>query len=163
MKNLKSLLRQPLTWTFKKKKIILQSDNETIIELVEEKHSKAFFELEGKNYTIRNEGFWNAKTIIKKDDKQILILKRHFLGSRGSIEFDKGNIYSCKIRNSPLVKLSFFNKDEREILYYKLEATLKPKTVLNIVDYSINEHELLMLIWLCFRADIRIGLVLCCK
>lgn len=146
MKNLKSLLQQPLIWTFKKKKIILQSDNQTIIELVEEKKSRASFELDGKNYIIRNEGFWNAKTIIEKDGKQMLILKRHFLGNKGNIEFEKGNLYSCKIRNSPLVKLSFFNKDDNEILYYKLDGTLKPKTVLNIVDHSINDNELLMLI-----------------
>lgn len=146
MKNLKSLLNQPLTWTFKKKQIILQSGAETIIELTEEKNSKASFELDGKKYIIRNVGFWNAKTIIEKDGKQELILKRNFLGGKGSIEFKNGNLYSCKIRNSPLAQLSFFNSDEKEILYYKLDATLKPKTVLNIVDHSVNENELLMLI-----------------
>ena len=146
MNNLKSLLNQPLTWTFKKKKVILQSGTETIIELIEEKHSKASFELDGKTYNIRSEGFWNAKIIIEKEGKQTLILKRNFLGSKGSIEFENGNRYSWKIRNAPLVKLSFFNKDEKEILYYKLDATHKPKTVLNIVDHSINENELLMLI-----------------
>lgn len=146
MKNLELLLKQTLTWTIKKKKNILQSDNQTIIELIEDKKSRASFEFEEKNYSIRNEGFWNAKTIVEKDGKQMLVLKRNFLGSKGSIEFEKGNFYSCKIRNSPLVKLSFFNKDENEILYYKLDASLKPKTVLNIVDHSINKNELLMLI-----------------
>jgi len=146
MKDLKSLLNQPLTWTFKKKQIFLQSGTETIIELTEEKNSKASFGLDGNKYIIRNEGFWNAKTIIEKDGEQILILKRNFLGSKGNIEFKNGNLYSCNIRNSPLVKLSFFNTDEKEILYYKLDATLKPKTVLNIVDHSINEYDLLMLI-----------------
>ncbi len=146
MENLKSLLKQQLTWTFMKKKIILQSDNQTIIELLEGKRSRASFELDGKNYNIRNEGFWNAKTIIEKDGKQMLILKRNFLGSKGTIEFEKGNLYHCKIRNSPLIKLSFFNKDEKEILYYKLDAALKPKTVLHIIDHSVNDNELLMLI-----------------
>jgi hypothetical protein len=146
MKNLKSLLNQPLSWTFKKKKIILQSGDETIVELTEEKHSRASFELDGKKYIIRNEGFWNAKTIIEKDGKQKLILKRNFLGSKGNIEFKNGSLYSCNIRNSPLAQLSFFNSEEKEVLYYKLEATLKLKTVLNIVDHSVNENELLMLI-----------------
>ena len=146
MKNLKSLLSQKLTWTFAKKKITLKSNDETMLELKEEKSTRATFALDGKNYIIRNEGFWNAKTIIEKDGKQTLILKRNFLGSKGSIEFENGNHYSCKIKNSPLVKLSFFNKDEKEILYYKLDATLRPKTVINIVDHSINENELLMLI-----------------
>jgi hypothetical protein len=146
MKNLKPTLNQPLTWIFKKKKIILQSGTETIIELIEEKQSKASFRLDGEKFTIRNKGFWNAKTIIEKEGEQLLMLKRNFLGSKGIIEFENGNHYSCKISNSPLAKLSFFNKDEKEILYYQLEATPKPKTVLNIIDHSTNEKELLMLI-----------------
>lgn len=40
MKNLKPTLNQPLTWIFKKKKIILQSGTETIIELIEENNQK---------------------------------------------------------------------------------------------------------------------------
>lgn len=143
---MKSILNQPLAWSFKKKKNILQSGTETIIELIEEKHSKVSFELDGKNYNIRSEGFWNAKIIIEKDGKQTLILKRNFLGSKGSIEFENGNNYSWKARNAPLVKLSFLNKDEKEILFYKLDATHKPKTVLNILDHSANENDLLMLI-----------------
>lgn len=146
MKNLKSLLSQNLTWYFSKNKISLKSNGEIMVELHEEKSTRATFELNGRNYILRNEGFWNAKTIIEKDGKQMLILKRTFLGSKGKIEFDNGNHYSCKISNSPLVKLSFFNKDEKEILYYKLDATQNPKTVLNIVDHSINENELIMLI-----------------
>lgn len=146
MKNLKSLLSQKLTWTFSKNKITLISNDETMLELQEEKSTSATFVLDGKNHIIRNEGFWNAKTIIEREGKQTLILKRNFLGNKGSIEFENGNHYSCKIRNAPLVSLSFFNKDEKEILYYKLDAILRPKTVLTIVDHSINENELLMLI-----------------
>ena len=146
MENLKSLYSQPLTWTFKNKKIILQSGTENIIELTEVKHSKASFELDGKNYSIRNEGFWNAKTIIDKEGKQSLILKRDFLGSKGRIQFENGNLYYCKISNSPLAKLSFFNKDGKEIFHYKLDATKKPRTVLKIIDNSLNQNELLMLI-----------------
>jgi hypothetical protein len=146
MKNLKSLLSQNLTWYFSKNKISLKSSGETMVELLEEKSTRATFVLDGRNYIVRKEGFWNAKTIIEKDGKQMLILKRTFFGSKGKIEFDNRNLYSCKISNSPLAKLSFFNKDEKEIFYYKLDATRNPKTVLNIVDHSINENELLMLI-----------------
>jgi hypothetical protein len=146
MKSIKSLLSQNLTWTFSKKKIILKSNDETMLELQEEKSTRATFALDGKNYIIRNKGFWNAITIIEKDGKQMLSLKRNFLRSKGSIEFDNGNLYSFRITNSPLAKLSFFNKDEKEILYYKVESTPKPKTVLSIIDNSLNEKELLMLI-----------------
>lgn len=45
-----------------------------------------------------------------------------------------------------LVKLSFYDNNNKETLHYKLEAKLKPKTALNIIDNSVHEHELLMLI-----------------
>ena len=100
---------------------------------------------------LKRQGFWNPQTIIEKEGKQVLTLKSHFLGSRGKIEFENGKTYLCKVRNSPLVTLSFFSEEEKEILNYKLEAKLKPQTVLNIFDNSINENELLMLIILgCF-------------
>ena len=151
MKKLKLLLSQSLTWTFKKNKIVLKSNDEILLELNEEKAARASFAFDGKGYIIHNEGFWNPKTIIEKEGNIVLTLKRHFLGSRGKIEFENGKTYLCKVRNAPLVKLSFFSDDEKEILNYKLEAKLKPKTVLNIIDYSINENELLMLIILgCF-------------
>jgi hypothetical protein len=146
MKNLKTLLSQNLTWTFSKKKITLKSNDATVLELQEEKHSKASFIFEDQVYIIRNTGFWNAKTTIESDGKQMLMLKRNFLGSKGTIDFDNGNHYSCKISNSPLAKLSFLDKDGKEILYYKLDATQKPKTVVSIVDQSIREIELLMMI-----------------
>lgn len=154
MKNLKLLLSQTLTWTFSKKKITLKSNDTTIIELLEEKSNRATFVLDGKNYRIHNEGFWNAKTIIQKDGHQTLIMKRNFLGNKCRIELENGNSYSCKITNSPLATLRFMNNYEQEILHYKLDATHKPKTVLKIVDHSINEIDLLLLIILgcyCFK------------
>jgi len=146
MKNLKSLLSQNLTWTFLEKQFTLKSNEEILLELQEEKHSKASFKFDGKDYIIRNTGFWNAKTSIEREGRPMLILTRNFLGSKGNIEFDNGNLYSCKITNSPLVKLSFYDKDEKEILHYKVEPKPKPKTVLSIVDNSLAENELLMLI-----------------
>jgi hypothetical protein len=88
----------------------------------------------------------SAKTIIDRDGIQTLILKRDFLGSKGRIEFENGNLYVCQISNSPLAKLSFFDKDGKEIFHYKLDAIKKPKTALEIINNSINKNELLMLI-----------------
>lgn len=116
MTQLKTLLSQNLTWTFSKKTIVLKSNDDVLLELREEKSARASFEFDGKNYTIRNEGFWNPKTIIEKEGQQVLILKRNFFGSNANIEFENGNLYSFKISNSPLAKLSFFNKDKNEIL-----------------------------------------------
>lgn len=145
MKNLKSLLHQPLTWSFVKRKMILSSNDQVIIELNEEKMTRASFELNHKSYVLRNEGFWNPKTIIEKDGVQIMILKRRFLGGKGEIEFANGGRYIAKVRNAPLVTLSFYTTDGKEILNYKLETKLKPVTRLNILDHSVNENELLML------------------
>ncbi|MBC8048166.1 MAG: hypothetical protein H7Y00_15310 [Fimbriimonadaceae bacterium] len=79
MKNLKLMLGQQLTWTFTNGKILLKSNDESLLKLKEEKRRKASFEFDGKEYMIRNEGFWNPRTIIEKEGKQILVLKRHFL------------------------------------------------------------------------------------
>lgn len=154
MKHLKSLLSQNLTWEFSNNKIILKNNDETIVELQEKKSTGSTFVLSGKNYTIRNEGFWTTKTIIEIEGKALLMLKRNFFGNKGSVEFDNGNLYSCKINNAPLVSLSFCNKEGKEILFYKLDATRNPKIVLNIVDQTIDENELIYLIivgWYSFK------------
>jgi len=132
MKNLKSLLSQNLTWTFAKNNFILKSNDEILLELREEKSTRASFTLDSKRFIIRNEGFWNPKTIIEMEGKQLLSLKRHFLGSRGKIEFENGNLYTCKVRNSPLAKLSFFDESDKEILYYKIYPKTTPKTFFSI-------------------------------
>ncbi len=146
MKNLNYLLNQPLTWTINKKQTILQSDAETIIELTEDRNAKVFFMFDGKKYTIQNKGFGYVHIILERYGEQMVIMKIKFPGSNGTIKLKNENLYSCKITNTPVVKLSFFNGDEKEILYYKLDATENPKPILNIVDHSINEYDLLMLI-----------------
>ncbi len=125
MKHLKSLLSQNLTWEFSNNKIILKSNDETIVELQEKKSSGSTFELDGKNYTILNQGFWTTKTIIEIEGKALLMLKRNF-----------------------------FDKEGKEILFYKLDATRNLKIVLNIVDQIIDENELIYLIivgWYSFK------------
>ncbi len=146
MASLKTLLSQPLSWTSHKKKLTLQSNGEVVLELKEEKSSRATFQLEGKSYLIRNEGFWNPKTVLEKEGRRLLQLKRQFLGTTGKIEFENGKQYTCKVRNAPLAKLSFFTETGKEVLHYKIEAKPKPHTVLNIIDNSINVNELLMII-----------------
>ncbi len=151
MKQLKSLLQQPLVWKFKKKKSVLESGGEPLIEMIDEKISKSIFEWNGKEYSIRNEGFWRPRTVIKKEGDVLLTLTRHSFGSKGTITFANGSVYTCKIKNSPLVQLSFFDAQDKECLNYKLDANAKPKTVMNIPDTSVDETELLMLVILgCF-------------
>ncbi len=146
MKNLKHQLNQKLTWSFSENLITLKSGDDIILEMKEEKSGKASFTLEEEKYIIHNEGFWNPNTIIVKEGKQILKMKSHFLGSKAKIEFANAKVYTCKFKNDPLVKLSFYSKDKNEVLHYKLKPKHKPKIVLNILDDSGNKQELLMLI-----------------
>lgn len=146
MKNLKSMLDKPLSWSFNKRTTSLQANGVTILEMLEEKGSRATFKLEGKNYSIRNIGFWNPKTVIEKDGIQIMIMKSHFLSSKGTVEFAGGSSYVCKVRNAPLVKLIFFDKDQEEVLSYRLDASLNPRTEMRILKNNLPEFELLMLI-----------------
>lgn len=154
MKNLKSLLSQTLTWEFEKKKIFLKSNDEIVLELKQEKATRSSFKIDDKNYVLRQQGFWNPKTILEKEGEPLLTLKHSLWTSKGKIEFANGNQYICKIRNSPLVKLTFLTMDEEEIVHYKLHASLNPgsiKTIMNINPNSIPDRDLLMLIILgCF-------------
>jgi hypothetical protein len=148
MKSLNALLSQPLTWSFKKRTIVLKSNNKAILELKELKPSKASFDFRGKKYVIRTEGFWNPKLLVEKEGKQILSLNREFLGGNATIKFTTGNLYYCTVKNDPLVKLSFFTEKEQEVLHYGLEAASRPKTILTITNTQIPANELLMLILL---------------
>lgn len=146
MKNLKHQLHQKLSWIFSDNMVTLKAGEEILLEMKEDKSGRASFVLEEEKYIIRNEGFWNPNTVIVKEGKVLLVLKRNFLGSKAKIEFENGKVYTCKYKNAPLVKLSFFSKDKKEILHYRLKPKNTPKTVLSIQDDSINKHELLMLI-----------------
>lgn len=61
MKNLKALLRQQIEWEFKKNKIFLKSNQAILVELIEEKGTRASCKLDDDHYTIRNKDFWNHK------------------------------------------------------------------------------------------------------
>jgi len=146
MKNLKQQLNQKLSWVISDNQFSLKAADETLLDMKEDKSGRASFVLEEEKYIIHNEGFWNPSTIITKEGKQLLVLKRRFLGSKGKIEFDNGKVYSCKFKDAPLAKLTFFSKDKKEVLHYKLKPKHKPKTILSNMDDSVNKHELLMLI-----------------
>ncbi len=146
MKDLKTMLTQPLAWEFSKKKITLKSNGDVLLKLREEKKSRASFEFDGKDYMVFNDGFWNPKTVITENGKPILILKRSFLGSKGRIEMANEKHYECRVRNSPLVKISFFLPEGKEILNYKLDAKRKPRTQLTLLFTDIPDHDLIFLI-----------------
>ena len=153
MKNSDQPKMDNLKWTFDKKKCLLMNNDETILELIEDKPTKALFNYNGNDYRIRNEGFWNPVTIIESDGNTILILKRHFLGSKAKVEFNTGKIVTCKVRNSPLVNLSFLSDDGTEILNYRLQSSLNPNAVepvMTVTPKALVVEELVMLIVLGF-------------
>lgn len=148
---MESIINSEMFWEFSKGKTTLKSNNGVIVELKDEKTYKASFELGGESYVIRNNGFWKPKTIIECGDKVILSLSSSFLGSKGTIEFANGAKYQCKVHNSPLVKLSFYTTEGHEIVSYRLDTSLKPQTVMEILPHTVTNSDLLMLIILgCF-------------
>ncbi|UPT66999.1 MAG: hypothetical protein M0D57_21700 [Sphingobacteriales bacterium JAD_PAG50586_3] len=148
---MESIINAEMFWEFSKEKTSLISNNQVIVELKDEKTSKASFDFGGESYVIKNIGFWKAKTIIESGGKIILSLSSSFLGSKGTIEFANGAKYQCKVHNSPLVKLSFYTTEGQEILSYRLDTSLKPQTVMEILPHAVTDNDLLMLIILgCF-------------
>lgn len=90
MKNLKHQLHQKLSWIFSDNMVTLKAGEEILLEMKEDKSGRASFVLEDEKYIIRNEGFWNPNTVIVKEGKVLLIMKRNFLGSKAKIEFENG-------------------------------------------------------------------------
>jgi hypothetical protein len=140
-------------WIAEGKNFFLKSNENTVLELTDEKSTKASFEWDTKTYKIQNEGFWNPITTIKHEDNKLLNLRRNFLGNKGTIEFASGNQYTCIIKNSPLVNLIFMTESGKEFLSYEIKATLNPNSVqsiLTVLPNSISREELILLIVLGF-------------
>ncbi len=149
MNQLTTKLSSPLTWTFQKNKAILQSNGDTLLELHSESAVKGNFSYAGKDYRIHNEGFWNPRTVIETEGRRILTFKHNFLGRNGTAQFEGGKTYDYKIRNSPLVTLTFLTEDGLELVRYKAEGCKNPdglKTTLTLNPHSVPEADVMMLI-----------------
>lgn len=149
MKNIIIASNDRFTWQVEKKKVILFSEKEIIVEINTEKTNKATFSLKGKNYIIKSEGFWNPKTIIENDGQQLVVFSHPFFGGlKGKIDFSNGNKYLSRVRNSPLVKLIFLTTGNVELINYKLESSLNPnslKTIMSVFPSDIPKEEFLLL------------------
>jgi hypothetical protein len=154
MENLTTVLRPPFVWTFQKEKAILQSNAETLLELRDEKATQASFTFGGSSYRIRKEGFWNPKTRVDRDGQTLLTFKHNFLGRDGTVQFEEGRQYLFKIRNAPLVTLTFHSADEKQVLHYQLEGCTNPNSVnpkMTVFPHALPASDLLLLMVLgCF-------------
>ena len=70
----------------------------------------------------------------ENNGREVLVLRRNFLGMSGEIEFSNGDINSFKVKNPPLVELSFYTEDKREVLSYGLDKSAKPEAVISILN-----------------------------
>ncbi len=140
------------SWAIDKRKATLLKDGKEHLVLEEEKRGRSTFTYRNARYTLQNEGFWNPRTIIEANGEQVLQLKRHFLGSKATIEFADATKYQCKVRNAPLVKLIFENAQGEPILSYRLDAALRPRTVLEVNNGKLPGDRLVLLLVLGFHA-----------
>ena len=148
---MKPFIASETFWEFSKDSATLKSKDELIVELKDEKGANASFNLDEKNYLIKNIGFWKAKTIIECNGEIVLSLNRSFLGSKGTIDFTGGAKYECKIHNTPLVTLTFITAEGQKVVSYRLDTSSKPKTTMEINPDIESANDLLMLIILgCF-------------
>ena len=154
MENLTTVLRPPFVWTFQKEKAILQSGAETLLELWDEQATQASFTFGGSSYRIRKEGFWNPKTVVERDGQTLVTFKHNFLGRDGTVQFEGGRQYLFKIRNAPLVTLTFHSADEKQVLQYQLEGCTNPNSVnpkMTVFPHVLPASDLLLLMVLgCF-------------
>ena len=140
------------SWAIDKRKATLLKDGKEQLVLEQEKRGQSTFTYRNARYTVKNEGFWDTRTSIEANGEQVLRSKRHFLGSKATIEFADATQYHCKLRNAPLVKLIFGNTQGEPILSYRLDATLRPRTVLEVYSEELQGDHLVLLLVLGFHA-----------
>ena len=154
MENLTTVLRPPLVWTFLKDKAVLHSKGDRVLELSTASATQASFTFAGKDYRIRKEGFWNPKTLVERDGQTLLTFKHAIFGSNGTVEFAGGRQYGMKLRNAPLVTLTFLAADQQEVLRYQLEGCTHPNSVqpkMTVFPNAVPAEDLLLLMVLgCF-------------
>ena len=139
-----TLLSNHLIWDWKKKKLLLKSDGNTVLRMRCGK-KRAKIKSGENNYIIRNKGYWNATTMVEEGDKVIATMKR-FLGStKILIQFENENRYYLRLRNRVLTRLSI-TSDNKEIVRYKLISKLKAHLDVDISKAEISDKDLLVLI-----------------
>ncbi len=151
MKTLNSNLNLPLKWISDGNEVILRAADKPIVVMNEFSAGNALFNFDGFAYSIKKTGTWNSTVTIEREGTVISTMKTSFFKNTGLIEMANGNQYTCRVKNAPLVKLYFSDSNHKEILYYKLDASSSPRTLFEIVDSSINDYDLVMLLVLgCF-------------
>ena len=148
MENLLSKNSQDFKWHYLKNNAILMQEDKVVLELLEIERTKMIFNLDGKSYSIKNEGFWKPVIIIEENQDKILVLKHPLFGSKAMIEFNNGNVFTYEVKNSPLVNINFCSKEGSKILSYKLESNSSNNSVeshLELYQNNMGQFELIML------------------
>lgn len=140
-----NIRNQQLSWVFKKKKSILNCDENIILNLRITK-KRALFKIADKNYMIRNKGFYKPTTFIEEDENVIGQLKHFFRGSTSLLEFSTGNLYYFKCHNPIRVRLSIYSSQNNEIIRYRLISKTKASVEIINKTAEIPETELICLL-----------------
>lgn len=139
-------------WVLEKHKDVLLKDGTEFLVLTHEKGGRCAFNYLNARYAVHDEGFWNPRTIIERNDAPALVLKRHFMGTKATIELADGTTFQWKVRNVPLVKFSFLSAAGEPVLSYRLDATRQPRTVLEVTNEKLKSDHLVLLLVLGFHA-----------
>ena len=138
-------------WVSDKRKATLLKDGTGILVLTQAKGGRGLFTYRNAGYVVQDEGFWNPRTIIERNGSVVLVLKRHFLGSKATIELADGTTFQCNVRNAPLVNLIFLGADGDTVLSYRLDATHQPRMVLEVNNGELKNDQLVLLLVLGFH------------
>lgn len=138
-------------WLLDKRKATLLKNDTELLVLTQEKGGRGTFTYKKADYAVHDTGFWNPKTIIEGNGEQVLVLKRHFLGSKATIGSATGATFQCEVRNEPLVKLAFLSAEGEPILSYRLDASPRPRTLLEVTNEKLPGDQLVLLLALGFH------------
>lgn len=133
-------------WKISGSTAMLYAGETLLLELHDESSKRTTFKWNDKVLAIKNEGLWNPKVVVSDEDNVIAMLKRFLFKSKAEISFGNDVRYYCKIKNTPLVTFVFYDLKGEKVLHYKIDASVKPKSLVKIFDNSLPEDELVMLL-----------------
>ena len=145
MKKQKSPFAAATHWRIEKHVATLYAGETPLLVLTEE-GKQTTFSYNGSSYNVKSKGLWNPQVVVTKNETEVAVLHRFLFKSKAELSFQNEVRYHCKVKNNPLVTFVFYDLKENKVLHYKIDAKLKPMSVVKIFDESLPEHELAMLL-----------------
>jgi hypothetical protein len=139
--------RDRFSWTMGKGRVALKEGDVALLE-ASQRDGVSTYDSVGQQWMIRDTGFWRPKTLVEVNGEPVATLDRSFFGSKARVEVRSGRKYFCRVREQPLVRVSFHNAGGVEVLSYGLDPHDRTRVLLEVRNTWTPRGDLLLLIML---------------